>query len=162
MNDKLIPLEYLCPGLSSEVYTAIHKGMAVVAEKRFQNVSQFRYALNLDNSRHSAEPARSGLMCLRGNFAGKMWYLYPNSTLLIGRNTNCDICYPRETPGVSRIQCEIFRSREGKFFVRDYDSRYGTRLTTAEKSVQLEPGIWYCADGAHVLFGAQEEYALIR
>lgn len=162
MKDTLVPLESLCPGLPQEVYTAIHRGMAVTADRRFQNVSQFKQALNLDTFHYRSEPPKTGLICLRGNYAGKIWHLQPNSALLIGRNTTCDICYPRETPGVSRIQCEVFRSREGKYFVRDYNSRYGTRLKTADKSILMEPGVWYYADGTHFLFGAQEEYALIR
>lgn len=162
IQDKLVPLEHLCPGLPREVYDALQKGMSVSAEGRFHNMSQFRHALYPERIRQRSAPPKAGLMCLRGAYAGKLWSLQPNSALLIGRNTNCDICYPRDAPGVSRVQCEVFRSREGKFFVRDYDSRYGTRLKAADKTIKLEPGVWYSADGAHLLFGALEEFVFIR
>lgn len=161
-TDRLVPLENLCPGLPREVYAAISKGMAVSAEDRFQNISQFKHALNPDRGPIRPAPRRNALVCMRGKFAGRSWYLQPDSALRIGRNLDCHICYPRETPGVSRIQCEVFLSRDGRFYVRDYHSSYGTRLTAGDKNVMLKPGTWYAADGAHIHFGAQEEYVFIR
>lgn len=161
-KDTLTPLENLCPGLPEELYAAVRKGMAVSAEARFQNISQFKHALNLEKPQVISESHRNVLVCLRGIFSGQSWYLSPDSTLRIGRNPDCDICYPKEAPGVSRIQCEIFRSRDGRFFVRDYNSTYGTRLMAGDKNIILKPGAWYTADGAHIIFGAHEEYVLTR
>lgn len=160
LNDKLIPLENLCPGLPRSACDAIRQGMAVSPEKRFQNVKQMRSALFQSGTGMTAEPHAGGVLCLRGRFAGKRWNLTPGSALRIGRNRDCDVAYPADFHGVSRAQCTIFRTAEGRYLIRDEGSSYGTRLQAMGKSVKLEPGKWYFADGAHVLFGAQEEYVM--
>lgn len=162
VKDNMISLERLCPGLPQEVYAAIHYGMAVLPETRFHNVQQFRHALNLDEPRLPANSSKGKLVCLRGNFAGRSWYLPSNSALRIGRNTDCDICYPGKYPGVSRNQCTIYHTSDGRYMIKDDSSRYGTRLTSPGKNVILEPEIWHTANGAHIFFGAQEEYVLMR
>ena len=131
-------------------------------ENRFQNIQQFSRALRLRET--VITPIQQGprLVCIRGYFAGKSWSLQPDSVLRIGRNTDSAICYPPGYPGVSRIHCEVFLSKDGRAFVRDFESRYGTILKSADKSVNLERGTWYCADGAHILFRPQEEYVLMR
>ena len=162
MKDNLIPLEYLCPNLPKDVYTAMHGGMAILPERRFQNVQQFRHALNQDAATVTATASKSSLVCLRGNFAGRSWHIKPDSAFRIGRQPDCDICYPANYPGVSRLQCTIYHTKEGKHIIRDERSSYGTRLASTGKNVQLDPFVWYAADGAHILFGAHEEYLLTR
>ena len=161
-EDKLIPLDYLCPSLPKEVCTTIHHGMAVLPETRYQTVQQFRSALKLSNFQSATDLPKKGLVCLRGKFAGKVWSIQPDSILQIGRGTNCDICYPAHSPGVSRTQCTIYRTKEGRYIIRDEHSSYGTRLVSPGKKIVMEPNVWYAADGAHILFGAQEEYVLMR
>lgn len=159
-EDKLIPLERLCPDLPREVCAAIHHGMMVLPEQRFQNMQQFRRALKLEETPSPQNLPGGSLVCLRGNFSGKTWYLQPDSVLRIGRNADCDICYPGNYPGVSRTQCTIYLTKEGRYIIRDDHSRYGTKLISPDKNAILEPGIWYTANGAHIIFGAQEEYVL--
>lgn len=161
-KDNLVPLEYLCPNLPQTICNAIHYGMMVLPEKRFQNVQQFSKALKLYNT--SAEPTahQHGLVCLRGKYAGKVWHIKPDSPLRIGRNTTCEICYPGNYPGVSRTQCTIYHTKDDRYIVRDDHSTYGTHLASPGKNILMEPGVWYAADGAHILFGAQEEYVLMR
>ena len=158
INDALVPLDTLCPDLPKHVCAAIHQGMNVQPENRFQSIRQLSRALKLDD--HEKMSLR--LVCLRGHYAGKSWPVQPDSVLRIGRNTDCEICYPPGYPGVSRVHCEIFLTKEGRTFVRDLESRYGTVLKTAEKTAVLDRGTWYCADGAHILFRPQEEYVLMR
>ena len=163
-EDRLIPLEHLNSSLPREICAAIQQGMMVLPEKRFQTVQQFSRALKLEDSYVPPIPIqqKSGLVCLRGSFVGKCWNLQPDSMLRIGRNTDCDICYPSHSPGVSRTQCTIYRTKEGRYIVRDDHSTYGTRLISSSKSVVLKPNVWYSADGARIVFGAQEEYVLMR
>lgn len=161
-GDKLIPLERIRPEIPREICAAIHKGMMVLPENRFQTVRQFKSALRLDDGIQTQSASRYRLVCLRGMLSGKTWYLQPDSMIRVGRRTDCHICYPPDYPGVSRLHCELFFSKEGRFFVRDCGSRYGTRLRSAAKIVALEPGTWYAADGAHIAFGAQEEFVLMR
>lgn len=162
MKDTLVPLEYLFPNLPREVCAAIHSGMAVLPERRFQNVQQFSKALNLDHTTAAASTPKNSLVCLRGNFAGKSWHIKPDCAFRIGRQQDCDICYPASYPGVSRIQCTIYHTKDGKHIIRDERSSYGTRLVSPGKNVLLDPYVWYAADGAHILFGAHEEYLLTR
>lgn len=161
-KDSVVPLEHLCPNLPKEICAAIHQGMNVEPERRFQNVQQFCKALKLGELTPAQTPSKAALLCLRGNFAGKVWYLQPDTALRIGRNMGCDICYPAGYPGVSRTQCTIYYSRDSRCFIKDDRSRYGTRLTCPGKNVLLEPETWYIADGTHIFFGAQEEYLLTK
>lgn len=161
-EDKLIPLERLCPTLPKDICAAIHHGMTVLPEGRFQSVQQFSRALRLSDGPTPPMPSKSGLVCLRGRFAGKSWNLQPDSMLRIGRNPECEIRYPTDYRGVSRAQCTIYRTREGRYIVKDDRSSFGTRLRCPDKNIVLEPGVWYTADGAHIIFGAQEEYVLMR
>lgn len=166
-EDKLVPLEYLCPGLPKEICDAIYHGMMVLPEKRIQSVQQFSRALRLEEKSPERTPREGNpqigmLRCLRGMFAGRSWHMQPEFVLRIGRNPDCDICYPRDYPGISRNQCTICYTREGRFFVKDDTSRYGTRLISPGKNVLMETETWYAADGAHVVFGAQEVYVLLK
>ncbi len=161
-NDTLVPLDVLCPDLPKHVCAAIHRGMNVMPENRFQTIQQLSRTLRLGDNVKMPSQQGPRLVCLRGYFAGKSWPMQPDSVLRIGRNTDCEICYPPGFPGVSRVHCEIFLSKEGRVFVRDFESRYGTILKNADKNLILERGTWYCADGAHILFRPQEEYVLMR
>lgn len=160
MNDKLVPLDNLCPGLPKTVCAAIHQGMVVMPEKRYQNVMQLRKALQLDGAVGVTDYHMGSVVCVRGGFVGRHWNLSPGTALRIGRNRDCDVSYPADYHGVSRVQCTIFRTADGRYMVRDERSSFGTRIQAMGKSVALEPGKWYSADGAKVLFGGQEEYVL--
>lgn len=161
-EDKLVPLEYLCPKLPGEVCSAIYHGMMVLPERRFQSIQQLAKALKLEHGPAASVAHKCVLRCLRGIYSGKSWNLQRDALLRIGRNADCDISYPGNYPGVSRTQCSIYHTKDGKCIIRDDHSRYGTRLKSPGKDIVMEPGIWYAADGAHIVFGAQEEYVLMR
>lgn len=158
-EDKLVPLDVLCPGLPREICAAIHRAMTVQPEGRFQTTKQFSRALMLRQATMDMELHGSGITCLRGGFLGRHWNIRPDSALTIGRNPDCVISYPRTYPGVSRTQCTIYRTAEGKYMVKDDNSSYGTTLKTDTKEVIMKPGVWYYADGAQILFG-NEKYVL--
>lgn len=150
VNDTLKPLETFCPTLSPDICRAIHTGMAVLPENRYQSVAELSRAL------FSGE----NVLCLRGNHAGRGWKLTPGSILRIGRILECEVLYPPTYPGVSRRQCTVYRTTEGRFLIRDDGSCYGTFLLTGSNLISMEPGKWYCADGTHFRFGRQEEYMI--
>ncbi len=93
----------------------------------------------------SAQPARS-VFCLQGVsgiFAGKSVPL-KNGRVRIGRNpAENDLVYPAGSPGISGKHCEIFL-HEGKIFVRDTGSSYGTfvqgKKLAANQPVPLREG----------------------
>lgn len=162
LNDTLVPLDQYCPNLPRDICTAIHRGMAIQPEQRFQRMSDFRYALHLTGTpgQHSTSGLR--LVCARGVFAGKSWSLQPDKSLRIGRNSDCDICYPPESRGISRAQCTVYCTREGKCFVRDDGSSYGTGLKHGSSVFTMEPRTWYAAEGSSIVFGSQQEYIILR
>ena len=98
--------------------------------------------------------------CLRGQFAGKRWPLTPGKPFRVGRQPDCDVVYPPETKGVSRLQCSFLLDAEGRLLARDEGSSYGTFLGVKERGMRLKPGQWYVAKNCKIFFGVQEEYAM--
>lgn len=158
MNDTVKPLETLCPWLPQDVCRAIHKGMAVQIGNRYQDMDQLYRAL-FHAPMQGAEN-HAGILCLRGIYAGRSWKLPSGSILRIGRNPECEIVYPPEFQGVSRLQCTFCRTAEGRLLVRDENSRFGTRFQAMGKIQTMEPRMWYGAEGLHIFFGKQEEYII--
>lgn len=75
------------------------------------------------------------ICAVTGAFAGSRFPVEPR--ILIGRDRNvCHIVYPEQSPGISAVHCELFRSG-GQLFLQDKGSSYGTFLAGGEK---LEPG----------------------
>ena len=93
----------------------------------------------------SAQPHGS-VICLQGVsgiFAGKS-VPFKNGRLRIGRNpAENDLVYPAGSPGISGKHCEVFL-HEGKIFVRDTGSSYGTfvqgKKLAANQPVPLREG----------------------
>lgn len=92
-----------------------------------------------------AQPHGS-VICLQGVsgiFAGKS-VPFKNGRLRIGRNpAENDLVYPAGSPGISGKHCEVFL-HEGKIFVRDTGSSYGTfvqgKKLAANQPVPLREG----------------------
>lgn len=156
LKDSLVPLSTLAPAVPRQICQVLTKGMAVLQEDRYQSIPQLRSALSGQN----AELPRSGtLVCLRGVMAGNSWQIPPGASLVIGRNPDCHVVYPSDTPGVSRYQCVIGRSTNGQLMVRDEGSSCGTRLVSTGSAMNLPPKVWRPLGGMHIRFGQQEEYA---
>lgn len=160
IQDQLKSLESLCPNLPGSVCAAIHRGMAVLPENRFQSVKQFRSALQLSERMTVAAQKVGVVMCLQGAFSGKSWYLKPGTALRIGRNPGCEVTYPAGFQGISRAQCTIFHNIDGSYLIRDDNSSYGTRMKMGGKLLLLQPEKWYRMEGCHILIGSGEEYIM--
>ena len=158
LEDKAKPLNKLCPEVPTAVCEAIHKGMSVRIEDRFQSVSQMRDALTAEAG--GSGSTGSTLCCLSGMFSGKSWMLPPGTALCLGRSPECGVEYPPKAPGISRRQCTFYRLPEGQTLVRDEHSSFGTFLLWGGTRQKMEPGKWYRAEGARVCFGQQEEYTI--
>lgn len=153
MEDTIIPLKTLCPGLPEQICRVLHKGMAVMAEDRYSSIAQLRAALD-----GHAAPVMTRLACLKGVMAGKSWTIPPETALRVGRSGDCEIRYPTGTAGVSRHHCTFFRSREGTLMVRDDGSSWGTCLVGRGGTMALPAGRWHVLGENRVCFGGQEEY----
>ena len=160
LQDQAVPIRALCPELPQQVADAITCGMAVRAEARCQSAAQLRRLL-FPAVRPSGKPAvLCQVHCLRGQFAGKRWPLTPGKPFRVGRQPDCDVVYPPETKGVSRLQCSFLLDAEGRLLARDEGSSYGTYLGVRERGMRLKPGQWYVAKNCKIFFGVQEEYAM--
>lgn len=160
LNDTIVPLETLAPGVPRQICQVIHKGMAVLVEDRYQSIAQLRAALNGGTPYHSPPaPAAGTVMCLRGVMAGSSWLIPPGGVLRIGRSPDCHVVYPAGSAGISRHQCIISRAPDGQLLIQDEGSSFGTQLVGNGRAMRLPPKTWCRVGGLHIRFGQQEEYA---
>lgn len=62
-----------------------------------------------------------------------------NGSLRFGRDSQCGVVFPQNSPGISGNHCEL-TMENGQAVLRDNNSSYGTYLTGG---VKLEPGVAY-------------------
>ena len=150
MSDQTVPIEQYCPNLPSNVAQAIRKGMAVRPEDRYQTVSELSRDLF---------GVVSGFQCLvfQGTLQGKRWYIKSGESYVIGRDYSCNIQYPPNAAGISRRQCMVYVDGNGKVFVKDENSSYGTFLN----GQRLQPPFWYELQVGSVINFGQESVMLI-
>lgn len=146
-GDRTVPLRELCPSLPDHVAWAIEKGMSVRQEERFQNVQDFAKKLFpeenlLGDAGGKPHQARS-LNCVRGCYKGRSWSFRAGAAVTLGRDAGCVIAYPANSKGVSRRQCTLMMDGQGRIYVRDEKSTYGTFLN----GKRLPPGQWYQITG---------------
>lgn len=158
LQDTITPLSALCPSLPTTVCKAIHKGMAVRIEDRFQNIRLLRDALFPEDLENSS--STGSLFCQMGVFSGHSWQLQPGTMLHIGRSPECELVFPSNAPGISRHQCTVYHGLDGKTLVRDDNSSFGTFLLSGSMRLKMEPGKWYPTANARICFGQQEEYII--
>lgn len=72
-----------------------------------------------------------------GSMAGQA-YPIGNDKVMIGRSNKCRIQYPKDYAGVSTIHASVFYLN-GKLYLKDEDSSYGTYLKTKVGAKKLEP-----------------------
>lgn len=72
------------------------------------------------------------LTCNRGELKGVQWQSTGNAPMLVGRNSNCDICFSAEAKGVSGQHCSIQLTKFG-WTVKDLGSSYGTFVSGGQK-----------------------------
>ena len=88
-----------------------------------------------------------------GSLNGKKWYMKPESSVVIGRDTSCNIQFPANTSGVSRRQCMVYVDENQKIWVKDENSSYGTFLN----GQRVPPGGWLEASrGSVISFGKEQ------
>ena len=135
MADKTVPIYQYCPNIPDNVAKAIHKGMAVMPQDRYQTVDEL-----IRDLYGSLQQSRSKYPVLEfyGSLNGKKWFLKPNVSVVIGRDSSCGIQFPPNAPGVSRRQCMVFVDKNCKIWVKDENSTYGTFLN----GQRIPPGGW--------------------
>lgn len=160
-NDRTVPLSKLCPLLPAHVAQAITKGMAVRQEERFQTVREFAKELFPGEKLFADAAAATGsrphsLYCVRGYYEGRSWGFRTGAAVSFGRDTRCTIAYPPNSKGVSRLQCSLMTDRQGRVYVRDENSTYGTFLNGS----RLQPGKWYQITGRGSVHFGNEVYQI--
>lgn len=83
------------------------------------------------------EPVNLFLYIKSGHMAGQA-YPIGNDKTMIGRSSKCRIQYPKDYAGVSTIHASVFRLN-GKLYLKDENSSYGTYLKTGVGAKKLEP-----------------------
>lgn len=92
---------------------------------------------------------RLELVCLSGPLQGRC-YPVSQRALTIGRETDCGVRLPENTPMVSRHHCQI-RWQNGQAVLTDLGSSYGTFLSDGRQLMPNNPVVLY--SGARFLLG---------
>lgn len=168
MSDKTVLIKNYCPSLPDNVVQAIHKGMSIMPEDRYQTVDELAAQLfgavrpNFvqGNAKRQSTPVQEvqyPVIIFQGTLNGKRWYLRRGEAYVVGRDTSCNIQFPTTTPGISRRQCMIYMDEYNKVWCRDENSSYGTFLNQQ----RLTPGQWYEIRSGYVISFGQEKLKLI-
>ncbi len=81
--------------------------------------------------------AKWQIRCIGGALEGKTFLLH--SALRFGRSGQCEVSFPKGTPGVSAEHCQV-SVENGRVVLRDLQSTYGTFLGSGAR---LEPQVSY-------------------
>lgn len=113
-------------------------GVAFIAVAALGYYVQYREAAkagDIDETPFSKNAASAAkLIGVEGCFKGSEFVL--NGKCVIGREAqSCSIIFPKESNGISRIQCSVF-AQSGRVSVCDNNSSYGTFLN----GKKLQPG----------------------
>ena len=165
MSDKTVNIRQLCPDVPENVASAIHRGMAVLPKDRYQTVDELSRALFGSNQFNQyigiqpGQPAKVSYPHLEfyGSLNGKKWYMKPGSSIVIGRDTSCDIQFPTNTGGVSRRQCMVYVDEDQKIWVKDENSSYGTFLN----GQMIPAGGWIEAQRGYVITFGKEQIRIL-
>ena len=159
-KDSMIPLRQLCPELPGNVYDSVVRGMAVRAEDRMQSMDELYQRLFLVEPERNTQSGRATVRCLSGLFAGRTWMLPVERPFYIGRNPGCDIVYPANAAGISRVQVSLYLPRNGKVLACDNYSSCGTNCVGSNGRVRMRRGVWYDVSNCVLTFGAREQYQI--
>lgn len=90
------------------------------------------------------------LQGIAGPFAGRKVTL--GKTVLIGRSSQCNICLPESTQGVSGTHCRIV-SEKDQLFIIDVGSTYGTYVN----GIKVQPKVYQkLKSGDRIILGSTE------
>ncbi|MEY8391614.1 FHA domain-containing protein [Lachnospiraceae bacterium] len=174
------PIEGFCPDLPSCVARALRKGMAVTVEQRYHTIQEFAQGLfpnqnilggqawlNMSPKQASARKdtnkkyadIREGrqIKCIKGMYTGRKQGLRAGIVLMVGRNADCGLRYPDQSPGISRKQCSLMLDNKGVLYVRDENSTYGTYLD----GKRLKPAVWVPLKRGNIIHFAKEQYYVL-
>lgn len=183
VRDGAVLIGRLCPELPDHVARAITKGMEVRAENRFQSVEEMAAMLfpgekifsperqyvtgrqkeaekqpqaRPGNRDSGAHPVRGNVRCEAGQYKGRAVQIPPGDTVSFGRDRQCSVAYPVDSPGISRRQFCLWCDEWGNLFIRDEHSTYGTMVS----GYRIEPGKWYKLERGNTISFAGESYCV--
>ena len=117
----------------------------------YNNAGAYNQNMNTPNGGYNPPPSSStftsqntvpmnsavNLRCTSGEFAGSVFTIEPNDTILIGRDFSCNIKLDSNTPNVSRRHCTVL-NENGALYVIDNNSSFGTFLNNGTR---LQPNM---------------------
>ena len=178
VKDGAVPIGRLCPELPEYVDRAITRGMEVRAEKRFQDVEDmaaelFRGEALFSSGGHHATSRLQGtgngervrpesmkspfsicLKCVSGQYQGRQLKVSPGDIFSFGRDRECSVSYPVDSPGISRRQFCLWCDKKGNLYIQDENSTYGTFVS----GCHIERGKWYKLERGSTICFAGENY----
>lgn len=164
LDDQTVSIGELCPALPRHVALAIDRGMEIESKRRFQTTAELADALfpgecpsHTGTGRQRTDTGSNWqLTCVQGHYRGKNWKIVPGVVMTIGRSPNCMISYPVDSRGISRTQCTVMLDMQGRLYVRDEKSAYGTFLN----GQRLPPMSWHRLARENRFGFAQEIYQI--
>lgn len=96
------------------------------------------------------------LRCAFGRYRGQRFFLSPNTSITFGRDSQCTVIYPADTPGISRRHLCLWCDQNGNLFIQDENSTYGTKVSGR----RIEPGKWYKLERGNTISFGNENYCI--
>lgn len=160
-QDTMVPIRQLCPYIPQNVADAIADGMEIEATNRIQSVPELRDRLFPEGRIALSENApQRQLRCVSGIYRGETWQLRPGDIVRFGRLADCWVIYPDGTQGVSRSQCTLYLDDNGKAYLRDDHSSYGTYFVTNGKVERIPTEQWLAVGTYEFGFGKSELFQI--
>lgn len=171
-GEALVPIKQLEPDVPDYVSAAVEKAMQLNELDRYTSVALFMQALkepvnpvkdkfkitknsfteNISGYIHSWSKTKPVLIGMSGIYAGQTFEL--DQDVILGRAPNlCNVVFPPDAAGVSKIHCQICLNVNGYRAIVDCDSTYGTFLN----GVKLYPGkMAILQSGSEIRIGNRE------
>ena len=155
-NDTISSPETLGSDAPYQINRALMKGLALGEFDRFRTIYEFRnelegsgdigltavsnvftgFAEKFLSRSISVKGGIKRIICGSGVYAGQTINI--EEDIVFGRDTSCNVLFPKTSAGVSRVHCQIILDKsEGNAMLLDCGSTYGTFLN----GVRLQPGI---------------------
>ena len=159
-EDPLIPIEKYSPSAPGYVLQAIMHGLNLAPRHRFRSVEEMRQAFYPTQAEQQIGRA-CVLECIQGRYAGRYFYIPEGKPVRAGRGDDMnEIAYPLDpklSPGISREQCVFFFQKDGRLYVQDKNSTYGTWLD----SQRLRPEAWLEVKCKQLVSFGNERYRFV-
>lgn len=157
----IVSIYYIVSYTNNEITLTTGKSLPISKTYRKDVLAQLSKGANKDNSNASDSAVTGSIICICGKYANSVIRMYSDKPILIGRDSQCDICY--NLPFISRRHCTlIFRAKTNTYEILDHSSN-GTYTVEPESydidrkdmvSHPLYPGIsTEAAPGTIIHFG---------